>query len=385
MLMARIVSFALQFACVCAVASGADNIADFQAARNLEQADKPQEAFLAYAAILGGQHLAVRIGRAKPAEYRALLQSQEGKIPAPLARVVEGDLRLAEGDKPAALACYRAAAGMAATKDDQSWAVGHIPVDGYIVEPPQGREDFRFDGWPGQPMTTGPGSHRDNWLIRRFITLEAWDDAAAEFARVWEIHRRNTRPYRVLVPVRVEGGKVVSEERLVRPIGFDSQGLQFALDYAFFLRKINRPQQALAEVLGMGQQQQRAFVPVIATAVRDPHLRPRATAVALLSMIDDDAVIAAIKPAAGDWDPYVRAVAALTLVRRGQSLPIAQVRELLDGQFSNFPFGADSSVSVLVDRHLVVEDLAARSDVAIFRLLLENRAQQLLGRIPRQE
>ena len=76
--------------------------------------------------------------------------------------------------------------------------------------------------------------------------------------------------------------------------------MQFALDYAFFLRKINRPQQALAEVLGMGQQQQRAFVPVIATAVRDPHLRPRATAVALLSMIDDAAVIAAIKPAAGE-------------------------------------------------------------------------------------
>ena len=172
----------------------------------------------------------------------------KAEIPAPLAKVVAGNLRWAAGDKPSALACFRAAAKMAAAKDDQGWATGYIPADAYVVEPAAGPQGMRFDGQPIQPLTVGPGSHRDNWLIRRFISLEAWDDAAAEFARVCAIHRRNTRPYRVVVPIRIEAGKVVTEERLVRPVGFDGQGLQFALDYAFFLRKINRPQQALAVV-----------------------------------------------------------------------------------------------------------------------------------------
>ena len=224
----------------------ANELAALEAARKLDQSDKPHEAFLAYAAIPGAQHLAVRIGRAKPAEYLALLQSPARKIPLPLAKVVEGDLRLAEGDKPAALACYQTAAKMVATRDDQGWATGHIPADDYIVEPAQHWEDFRSYRLTIQPPPTGPGSHRDNWLTRRFISLEAWDAAAAEFARVWEIHRRYASPHRVLLPVRMEGGKAVTEERLVRPFGFDSQGLQFALDYSFFLRKIDRPQQALA-------------------------------------------------------------------------------------------------------------------------------------------
>ena len=227
---------------------GGRRLRRLQAAQKLEQADNPQEAFLAYACIPGTQHLAVRIGRAKPAEYLALLQSHEGKIPAPLAKVVAGDLRLAEGDTVAALACYRAAAKMVAAKDDQGWATGHIPADAYIVEQAAGPAGMGFDNRPVQPLTTGPGSHRDNWLIRRFISLEAWDDAAAEFARVWAIHCRNTRPYRVLAAVGREGNKAATEQRLVRPYGFDSQGLQFALDYAFFLRKIDRLQQALAVI-----------------------------------------------------------------------------------------------------------------------------------------
>ncbi len=135
--------------------TAADDFAACQAARKLELADKPHEAFLAYAAIPGTQHLAVRIGRAKPAEYLALLQSHQGKIPAPLAKVVEGDLRLAAGDKPSALACYRAAAKMAAAKDDQGWATGHIPADAYVVEPAvRPGKALRFD-WPAGPAADG--------------------------------------------------------------------------------------------------------------------------------------------------------------------------------------------------------------------------------------
>ena len=100
--------------------------------------------------------------------------------------------------------------------------------------------------WPSNRRRRGRAAIAITGSRRRFISLEAWDDAAAEFARVGEIHRRYASPHRVLLPVRIEGGKAVTEERLVRPFGFDSHGLQFALDYSFFLRKIDRPQQALA-------------------------------------------------------------------------------------------------------------------------------------------
>ena len=129
---------------------------------------------------------------------------------------------------------------------------------------------------------------------------------------------------------------------------------------------------ALAKVLGMRPQRRRAFVPVLATAVRDPHLRPRATAVALLSMIDDDAAIAALQPATGDRDPYLRAVAGLALLRHGQLPPTEQIKEMLDSQFGNYPFDAESTVGVLVDRGRVQEALAPHADEAIFRLLLEH-------------
>ena len=115
-----------------------------------------------------------------------------------------------------------------------------------------------------------------------------------------------------------------------------------------------------------------AFVPVIAAAVHDPHVHPRLTAVGVLSIIDDDAAVAAIKPAAGDRDPYIRAIAVLALLRHGQSLPIDQVKETLDFDSGRYPFQVESSVAAFgVDRHLVEEALAPRADGAIFRLLLE--------------
>ena len=160
--------------------------------------------------------------------------------------------------------------------------------------------------------------------------------------------------------------KLQAEAKQARLVIASPDDLQAALKATNpFLRA-----RALAQLLHMDQQKRRAFVPVIAAAVSDPHLSPRATAVALLSMIDDDAAVAAIKPAAGDRDPYLRAVANLTLVRHGQVPRIEQIKEMLDREFSNFPFDVDSAVGVLVDRHRVEEALAPQADEAIFRLLL---------------
>lgn len=221
----------------------------FEAARKLEQSGKPQEAFLAYAAIPGAQHAAVRIGRPKAAQYLALLREKAADVPLPLAKAVEGDLLLAAGEKAQALACYRAVARSVATSSEQGWASGHLPREGYLAEPPSAQGDFPYRHYPVAPFTIGPGSHRDNLLVRRFIALEAWDAAAGEFARVWQIHRRNTQPFLVNVPVATgpEGPEEPArEKRLVRPIGFDGRGLQFALDYAFFLNKTHQQDCALA-------------------------------------------------------------------------------------------------------------------------------------------
>ena len=116
-------------------ASAADDYTPFRPPRNWKRPTSRRRHFSPTRRSPGAQHLAVAIGRARPAEYLALLAAHEDKIPTPLAKVIEGDLRLATADKPAALACYRAVAKMAATKDDQGWATGHVPADAYVVEP----------------------------------------------------------------------------------------------------------------------------------------------------------------------------------------------------------------------------------------------------------
>ena len=102
---------------------------------------------------------------------------------------------------------------------------------------------------------------------------------------------------------------------------------------------------ALTRVLAKVPTNRGAFVPVIAAAVHDPHIHPRLTAVGVLSIINDDAAVAAIKPAAGDRDPYIRAIAVLALLRHGQSLPIDQVKETLDFDSGRYPFQVESSVA----------------------------------------
>lgn len=179
--------------------------ADLRDAYGLEQAGQEEAAFRAYLAIPGAAGLAARLGVEKPDRFLPLLEDclptlKEDQLLRD-ATAVDGELLLARGDRRGALERYREAA--------------------------RGRESGYLVAWPGawggplpQPFKHGCGSHKDNWLLQGFLRLEAWEEAGTEFARVWELHRK-------------------------RGANLDGLGLQFVLDYAYFLKRLNRVPQAL--------------------------------------------------------------------------------------------------------------------------------------------
>jgi tetratricopeptide (TPR) repeat protein len=206
---------------------------DFQKARELEEMGKADEAFQAYPAIPGAEHAAITLARSKAKEYLAVLASPPPNADATVVNVVEADLLLALERKDEALACLRI-------------AVRDIQADYYPVEPPV-QSNYRQ---LLNPYSFGPGSHRDNRLIRRFIALDAWEDAAREFARIWEIHRRRAQPY-IVSASGMNAPTVERQDYLITPAGYDSRSLQFAIDYAYFLKRRNHSDAALDVLLEM--------------------------------------------------------------------------------------------------------------------------------------
>lgn len=196
--------------------------AAFQAAQRLESEGKAVEAFRAYLAIAGAEHLAVRLARSDPARFLVIAKDVTDRadaLPSPGALCVRADLLLATGAKEEALTAYRSAAAA-------------LPTDYYPVDPAPVPASQRDYGYSHQGMlmqfTIGPGSHRDNWLIRRFIALEAWDDAGKEFGRIATLYQKHAE----------------ADGRALRQ--YSSMGLQFAIDYAFFLDRQKKTPDALA-------------------------------------------------------------------------------------------------------------------------------------------
>ncbi len=216
--------------------AGADDA--FGEGRRLLDEGKEVDAFRRFLTVPGAAHMAASVARPKAAEFLPLLPYPSIAIPAYRVKLIEGDLYLALTRNEEALACYdEAAAGIATTGE------------GYCVEPPAAPGEA--DGYarysqPLAPFTVGPGSHRDNWLIRRFIALKAWDSARREFDRIWQMHRANSRPYVQATPVVAAEGEPAGANRVVvTPAGFDGKGLQFAIDYAYFLRRLGETNAAL--------------------------------------------------------------------------------------------------------------------------------------------
>lgn len=212
--------------CVVAGPALAQQLRRFEEAQRLPGEGHEREAFAKYLSIPGGEYAAVRLARPKPKEFLPLavaIVDDAGRMQdRPRAILVQGDLLLATGDGEGALECYRRVTGMIAAEPGTGWEQGLIPHDYYPVEPPQTEHLYA----EALPFTLGPGSHRDSWLIRRFVALQAWQDAEKEFSRIWEIYRQNA------------GGEQ-----------YPGLGLEFAIDYAYFLKRQGRPEEALGTLL----------------------------------------------------------------------------------------------------------------------------------------
>ncbi|MDB5384973.1 MAG: hypothetical protein JWM11_619, partial [Planctomycetaceae bacterium] len=263
-------------------------VSTFEQARKLQDAGKLHEAFLKYLQEPGGEYAAVALARPQAREFLELLKTNWVKIPTIRAMLVKGDLQLVLRNKVDALACYRDIPRSIAVSNRVGWEDDRLPRDAYFVEPAI-RQPDPYGGWQGpnspltrvEPFTIGPGSHRDNWLLRRFIALEAWPEAHQEFERVWQLHREAAGPEvpgqtitespsdaqsnlvgtpRTLVVSRT--GNELTDDRPSAPFlpegmtasfatkvqspgaQFNGLGLQFALDYAFFLERRKDPTSA---------------------------------------------------------------------------------------------------------------------------------------------
>jgi HEAT repeat protein len=222
----------------------------FEEARKLATAGRTEEAFGKYLAVPGGEFAAVALARGEAAKFLALLRRKPELLESPRAFLVEAELALASGRQDEAKARFDE---LAIGIPKHHWGTDQPGY--YPVEPPAtlgGDDSFAVNAvyQPALPFSYGPGSHRDNWLLRRLIALDLTDGAAREFARLWEVHRANTRPYLLASPG--DAGKIQPSGKatlVVRPPGFNSYGLQFALDYAFFLKRADHASDALAVLL----------------------------------------------------------------------------------------------------------------------------------------
>lgn len=241
--------FGLLVFAVWAAAQSPDPLATFETARKLEREGRSEEAFRQYLAVPGGEWAAVAVARGEAQRFLTLLRQQPGLLESPRALLVEAELLLASGLQEEAKPRYRR---LAAAAPPSNW--GTTQPGYYPVEPP-GRfgSDEHFADYalwqPALPYSYGPGSHRDNWLLRRLIALDLADEGANEFARIWRVHRASLEPFLTRVPKFEPGQPPTQENQLVRPCGFNSYGLQFALDYAFFLKRAGRTNDALAVLL----------------------------------------------------------------------------------------------------------------------------------------
>ena len=206
-------------------------------AKKLEEAGLKQQAFALYIKIPNAEHLALRIAKTDPKGYLELLRSIESEPrsrPDPRLWLLQGELLLKLDSSKEALTCYKKFTASLDQTVIQTWNKDELPHPYYLVSPQvlgkngglsgptSGSSDLENSFFTLKPFRYGPGSQADNLLLQRFLSLGAWDEAAKEFERIWKIHQF-----------------VALEGQLFGP------GLQFALEYAFFLTKYQQRNRGL--------------------------------------------------------------------------------------------------------------------------------------------
>ncbi|NNE93996.1 MAG: tetratricopeptide repeat protein, partial [Verrucomicrobiales bacterium] len=201
----------------------------FHEARELQGQGKQEEAMRAFLAVPGGEAAAAQILKKNPKVGKKVIENILGRRlhtgNGIRAYLLKADLEMAAGNREGALKWLRGFVSEIAERDsERGWHSPAVPFDYYPVEPGgmARNQPYSLIGHAEAiPFEIGPGSHVDNWLIRRFIALEAWEDAAKEFERISELHElRGKNP--------------------------DPLTLQFVLDSAFFQIKRDRADDALA-------------------------------------------------------------------------------------------------------------------------------------------
>ena len=224
---------------LCILAMGGSGFAE-----PVEDRAKLEEIFRTHVVKPGGEYAATVAARGDAAAFLAIIQADAKLVDTPRGRLIEAELLLASGRKDEARGRFKALTDVAGKGD---WGTGQPGY--YPVELSGSSSEFLFTKALA-PYTYASGSHRDNWLLRRLIALDLMDEAAREFARIWEIHRANSKPYAVLSRNEDESLPPDSELKdFFYPNGFNSLGLQFALDYAYFLKRTKHADEALNVLL----------------------------------------------------------------------------------------------------------------------------------------
>ena len=220
-----------------------------QLAKDLEVQGNWPQAFAVYLKFPGGERCAALIAKDDPKTYLAALDTIEAEAnhpPNPRLWLVRGDLLIQLGKNAEALACYRKFVAAIGQTPDQTWETGHVPWFYYPVSPQPLGFSYSNGIYPRFPFSEGCGSQVDNWLIQRFLTLNAWQDAGEEFERVWKLHQAAVSEPQFFSDSEAEHQHLWSGNPLpVSENQLYSLSLQFALEYAFFQKKMNQPRKGL--------------------------------------------------------------------------------------------------------------------------------------------
>ncbi len=115
------------------------------------------------------------------------------------------------------------------------------------------------------------------------------------------------------------------------------------------------------------------YINLLATLTNDSNINVRYTNVYFLSCIKNKKVVPLLKQYLEDSDPYIQAIAAIALARHDIVPDLSYFEKILKDPhaYGNLPFGASSSIGVVVSESDVYDVLAPHADKNIFRLLMK--------------